>query len=180
MNRIRVILAGIAACMAGCGAAYGMQAASAFVATGESIDAIAEATPGDSSDSRLYADGNKAIHESKWSDAVKLFDQVAIQEGEHAAAALYWKAYAQNKLKQPEKALETCLALRMRFAKSGWVEDCGALEIEIQASKGQPVPTRPGESDELKLLALATLLQRIRRERERRSSRLCRATLRSI
>ena len=138
----------------------GVQAASAYLAPGESVDMFAEGYGGDSSDGRLYADGQKAIHEGKWSDAVKLFDQVAVQEGEHAAAALYWKAYAQNKMKQPEKALDTCLGLRMRFAKSGWVEDCGALEIEIRASKGQPVQPQPGQSDELKLLALSTIMQK--------------------
>ena len=80
--------------------------------------------------------------------------------GEHAAAALYWKAYSENKLGQSAKALDTCLALRMQYARNGWVEDCGALEIEIHASKGQPVPPQPGQSDELKLLALSTMMQK--------------------
>jgi len=115
---------------------------------------------GDAVDARQYADGNKAIHDGKWADAVKIFDQVAAQRGEHAAGALYWKAYAENKLGQSAKAMDTCLALRMQFAKSGWVEDCGALEIEIHASKGQPVKPQPGQSDELKLLALVTLMQK--------------------
>lgn len=161
MNRVRTVLACLAAVLSASGAAaYGLQAASAFVPPGNSIDMFAEGVPADTSDSRLYADGNKAIHDGKWADAVKLFDQVAVQEGEHAAAALYWKAYAQNKMGQPAVALDTCLALRMRFAKSGWVEDCGALGIEIRASKGQPVPPQPGQSDELKLLALSTLMQK--------------------
>ncbi len=153
-------LAGLGAVLTASGAAYGLQAASAFLPAGEPMVTIAGAGSGDSADSRLYADGNKAIHDGKWSDAVKLFDQVAVQEGEHAPAALYWKAYAQNKMGQPANALDTCLALRMRFAKSGWVEDCGALEIEIHASKGQPVQPQPGQSDELKLLALSTLMQK--------------------
>jgi hypothetical protein len=157
---MRLILAGIAAGLFASWTAYGMQTTSAFLTPGDSIDMFAEAMPSDSPDSRLYADGNKAIHDAKWADAVKLFDQVAVQEGEHAAAALYWKAYAQNKMGQPAVALDTCLALRMRFAKSGWVEDCGALEIEIRASKGQPVQPQPGQSDELKLLALSTLMQK--------------------
>jgi hypothetical protein len=153
---VALISAGLAATPA----MRGVQAASAYLGPGESADMFAGDYGGDSSDSRLYADGQKAIHDSKWADAVKLFDQVAVQEGEHAAAALYWKAYAQNKMKQPEKALDSCLGLRMRFAKSGWVEDCGALEIEIRASKGQPVPLEPGQSDELKLLTLATQMQK--------------------
>ena len=161
MRKVMFNTSAMVACMltslAICPAVHGKQA---YLPAGDGLEMVAAGAGADSSDSRLYSDGQKAIHEGKWADAVKLFDQVAVQEGEHAPAALYWKAYAQNKMKQPEKALDTCVSLQMRFAKSGWVEDCGALEIEIQASKGQPVKPQPGQSDELKLLALSTLMQK--------------------
>ncbi|KAA6459823.1 hypothetical protein DYQ86_17115 [Acidobacteria bacterium AB60] len=140
-------------------AAGALQGPSSLMAGDDVMDMLSAAAPADSPDARLYADANKAIHEGRWADAVKLFDQVASLNEEHAAAALYWKAYAQNKLKDSARAMDTCLSLRMRFAKSGWVEDCGALEIEIRASQGKAVPLEPGQSDELKLLALATQMQ---------------------
>lgn len=114
---------------------------------------------GNAPDAQLYADGKRAIRDSRWADAVTIFGRVNAN-GEHAAGALYWKAYAQNKLGQGDKAVETCRSLRTQFAGSSWVDDCGALEIEIRASKGQVVEPEPGQSDELKLLALTTLMQK--------------------
>jgi hypothetical protein len=162
MKTASVIVGCIVAGLAGAPAVHGMQSGAglSYMASGDGVSVSAAANPGDGTDSRQYTDGTKAIHDSRWADAVKIFDQVAGAGEEHAAAALYWKAYAQSKLGEPEKAIDTCLALRMEFAKSGWGEDCGALEIEIHASKGQSVKPQPGQSDELKLLALSTLMQK--------------------
>ena len=163
MKTTSMILAGMLVGLAGAPALQGMQVGGerGFLRAGDAINlSLAEASQSDAPDARQYANGTKAVHDSRWPDAVKIFDQVAAQQGEHAAAALYWKAYAQNKLGQSGKAIETCAALRTQFARSAWVEDCGALEIEIHASKGQPVAPQPGQSDELKLLALATMYQR--------------------
>lgn len=114
----------------------------------------------DAPDAQLYADGMRAIHEGRWSDAIKTFDRVIAQKADHAAGAFYWKAYALNKEGQASKALETCSALRTQFATSSWKEDCGALEVEIRSANGQPVQPKPGESEDVKLLALAKLMQR--------------------
>jgi HEAT repeat protein len=110
-------------------------------------------------DASLYADGTRAINESRWSDAVGLFGRVAQMHGEHAEGALYWKAYAENKEGQPANALNTCGDLRKNYPKSRWLDECGALEIEIRGKSGDPVAPQ-GESDEnLKLLAVNALMQ---------------------
>jgi len=107
----------------------------------------------------LYADGTRAINESRWSEAAGLFDRVAQMHGEHAEGALYWKAYAENKEGQPASALSTCGELRKKFPKSHWIDECGALEIEVRGKSGHPVSPQ-GEPDEnLKLLALNALMQ---------------------
>jgi HEAT repeat protein len=107
----------------------------------------------------LYADGTRAINESRWSEAAGLFDRVAQMHGEHAEGALYWKAYAENKEGQPAGALSTCGELRKKFPKSHWIDECGALEIEVRGKSGHPVSPQ-GEPDEnLKLLALNALMQ---------------------
>jgi HEAT repeat protein len=110
-------------------------------------------------DASLYADGTRAINEGRWQDAVGLFDKVAGMRGEHAEGALYWKAYAENKAGQAANALNTCGELRKQYAKSRWLEECGALEIEIRGKSGDPVPPQAEADENLKLLALNALMQ---------------------
>ena len=118
------------------------------------------ATSFDAPDAQQYASGTKAIRESRWADAVKIFDKVAQAKGSHAAGALYWKAYAESKLGDSGKVLESCAALRSQYVGSTWIDDCGALEIELGAKNGEPVQPERQQSDELKLLALAALMQK--------------------
>ena len=114
---------------------------------------------GAADEASLYADGTRAINESRWSEAAGLFDRVAQLHGEHAEGALYWKAYAENKEGQPASALSTCGELRKKYPKGHWVDECGALEIEVRGKSGHPVSPQ-GEPDEnLKLLALNALMQ---------------------
>ena len=51
--------------------------------------AIGSADDTGADDASLYADGTRAINESRWQDAVGLFDKVAQMRGEHAEGALY-------------------------------------------------------------------------------------------
>lgn len=141
------------------------QPSQSFVSPGSTMDPYAAAMLGDGAlsdapDASLYAQGTKAIRDGKWKDAEEIFEKIAAQKGPHAAGALYWKAYALNKMGEAEKSVDTCAALREQFVGSTWIDDCGALEIEIASSKGQVVQPHPGESDELKLLALVTLMQK--------------------
>ena len=81
----------------------------------------------------LYAQGARALNEGRWADAESIFASVADQKGEHADGALYWKAYAENKQGHTQSALATCVELGRDYPKSLWIEECGALEIEIRA-----------------------------------------------
>jgi HEAT repeat protein len=110
-------------------------------------------------DATLYADGTRAINESRWSDAAELFGRVAQMHGEHAEGALYWKAYALNKEGQPANALNTCGELRKNYPKSRWLDECGALEIEIRGKSGHPVSPQGDADENLKLLAVNALMQ---------------------
>ena len=107
----------------------------------------------------LYADGTRAINQGRWTDAEAIFTKLAKQQGEHSDGALYWKAYAQNKQGQVKAALESCAQLGRDFSTSSWVHECGALEIEIHAHTGEPVEPKVWSDDDLKLLALASLMQ---------------------
>ena len=113
----------------------------------------------DTDDASLYADGTRAVNENRWPDAVGLFDRVARMHGEHAEGALYWKAYAENKEGQPANALSTCGELRKKYPKSRWLDECGALEIEIRGKSGHPMSPQAEPDENLKLLALNALMQ---------------------
>ncbi len=120
---------------------------------------VANGGGGGADEASLYADGTHAIDENRWPDAVGLFDRVAQMHGEHAEGALYWKAYAENKEGQSANALSTCGELRKGFPKSRWLDECGALEIEIRGKSGQPVSPQAETDENLKLLALNALMQ---------------------
>ena len=142
-------------------AAHGLQIAvgQSLLPSGDTIGLAADPASADAPDDNAYADGVRAINASRWSDAVAIFSRVVDMGSMHAEGALYWKAYAENKQGQTGTALDTCGTLRHEHPGSSWIEECGALEIEIHAKNGQPVPPKAEQSDDLKLLALASLMQ---------------------
>jgi hypothetical protein len=156
-TRLPILILALAALyVAGQGMAHGQ----AMVPDGAMASDFLGTGTGDAPDAQQYADGTTAIRESRWVDAVKIFDKVAEGKGPHAAGALYWKAYAESKMGDSSKVLESCAALRTQYVGSTWIDDCGALEIELKAKNGQTVQPEEQDSDELKLLALATLMSK--------------------
>jgi HEAT repeat protein len=127
------------------------------VELGES-EPIKSASPADK-DAALYSDGTRAINESRWSDAVDLFNKVVQQHGQRAEGALYWRAYSESKEGQPARAISTCAELRHTYPKSEWLDECGALEIEIRGHSAQPVQPQAEQDEDLKLLALNAIMQ---------------------
>ncbi|HVH86544.1 MAG TPA: tetratricopeptide repeat protein, partial [Terriglobales bacterium] len=103
-----------------------------------------------------YAAGKKAIYDSNWQQALDSYSQVVKAGRAHVDEALYWQAYAQNKLGQRGDALNSIAQLKREYPRSAWIKDAGALELEIRPSS---VGTISGESDcELKILAVNSLL----------------------
>ncbi len=78
--------------------------------------------------------------------------------GPQTDAALYWKAYAENRLGRRDTALATIADLKRRFPQSRWQKDAGALEIEVKQSTGQPVKPADQSDEELKMLAIQGLM----------------------
>jgi hypothetical protein len=114
---------------------------------------------GDTHEDQLYSDATRAIDEGRWSDAEPLLDQVYSLHGRRSDAALYWKAYIKNKEGRPSDALEACATLRQNYAQSTWLKECSALEIEIRGKSGSPVQPQVEQNEELKLLALNSIMQ---------------------
>lgn len=118
--------------------------------------------PDDQSVSReeeLYKDGTEYLDESKWSEALNKFQQVAALKGRRADGALYWQAYALNKLGRKQESLRTIGELRASYPKSQWLKDAGALEVEVKQATGQPVRPNAEADDDYKLLALNSIIQ---------------------
>jgi hypothetical protein len=108
--------------------------------------------------SELYDDGREALDEDRYDRAADRFSQLAEMNGPQTDAALYWKAYAENKQGQKGTALATIADFKKRFPQSRWGKDIGALEIEVKQSTGSP--TNPdAETDDLKILALRGIMQ---------------------
>ena len=122
--------------------------------------AALEALSGTAPDDAAYADGMRALHDSRWEDAASLFLKAASMHGGHAESALYWAAYAENKQGHGDRALATCAELRKASPSSRWLEECGALEIEIRSASGHPVEPSTEPDPQLKLLALNSMMKK--------------------
>ena len=130
-----------------------------FLSGAGAVGAESAPSAGNAPDSTAYAEGMRAINRSDWSNAVSIFTKVAQQRSQHADGSLFWKAYAENRLGQSRLAMHSCIELRRDFRSSQWIDECDALEIEMHAKSGQPAPLNAEQSDDLKLLALNSMLR---------------------
>ncbi len=105
-----------------------------------------------------YDNGRDALDDDKFERAEEKFDEVAKANTAQADAALYWKAYAQNRLGKRSAALATISDLKQKYPQSRWLKDAGALQIEVQQSSGQPTKPEAQNDDELKMLAIQGLM----------------------
>ena len=93
-------------------------------------------------ESELYDDGQDAIDENKWDKAIEKFDQVIELHGRHVDAAIYWKAYAQNRQGHRTDALATIATLKKDYPQSHWVNEAQALDLEIHQTESCPQARR--------------------------------------
>jgi HEAT repeats len=106
----------------------------------------------------LYDEGREALDEERYERAAQKFAELAKSNGKEMDAALYWKAYAENRLGKRDSALATIADLKHRFPQSRWQRDASALEIEVRQRTGQS-PHPDGQSDDdLKMLAIQGLM----------------------
>jgi gas vesicle protein len=106
----------------------------------------------------LYDDGREDLDEDRYDQAESKFKQLADMNGPQTDAALYWKAYSQNRMGKRDSALATIADLKKRFPQSRWQKDASALEIEVRQSTGNPAHPENQSDDELKMLAIQGLM----------------------
>lgn len=113
----------------------------------------------DGSADALYDRGRRELDQHYWDQAVATFTEVVARGGTRADGALYWKAYALNKLGRRDDALAAIAELRKSYAASRWLDDAKALEVEVRQAAGGSVAPENQNDDEIKLLALNGLMQ---------------------
>ena len=111
-----------------------------------------------SSDDGTYEKGVSALDAGRWDDALRDFTDAAVKKGSRADGALYWKAYAENRIGRRDDALASIAALRKEYATSAWLNDAQALEQEIRQQAGRPVSPDAEPNEDLKLMAINGLL----------------------
>ena len=105
-----------------------------------------------------YRRGVRQLDKREWEDAVKYFDRVVAAKGNRADGAYYWKAYAEFKRGERDKALAALSELKKSYPQSRWLDDAKALEIEIREADGQATNPDKEVDEELKLMALNGLV----------------------
>jgi len=106
----------------------------------------------------LYAKGTAALDMARYEKALEAFAEAAALKGEKGDSALYWKAFSEYKVQALQAALESLKQIQKNFPDSRWLEQALALEFEVKASMGKPVLPAATPDEELKLLALNSLM----------------------
>jgi HEAT repeat protein len=121
-------------------------------------------------DEQLYAQATQELNDRNYQDAAAKFSQVAEMKSRKADAALYWKAYALNKMGNRTDAASAIAQLRSEYPKSTWLKDATAMEMEWRGgapSDGIPGGVRGGvpggirsgsDDDDLKAQALFAIM----------------------
>ena len=86
-----------------------------------------------------YRRGTSAIDRRDYDGAIVAFDRAIEAKIARADGALYWKAYAQNRLGRRDQALASLAQLQKEFPQSRWTSDAKALEVEVRQAAGRPV-----------------------------------------
>ena len=105
-----------------------------------------------------YDRGTSALDSGRWQAAVDSFNEVIKIGGTRTEGALYWKAYAQNRLGQRNDGLATLDELIKKYPSGRWAGEAKALQVEVRQLVGQPVRPEQESDDELKLLAIRGLM----------------------
>jgi hypothetical protein len=106
----------------------------------------------------LYSKGTAALDQARYEKALQAFAEAAALKGAKADGALYWKAFSEYKVAALQAALESLQQMQKEFPDSRWLEQARALEFEVQRATGRPVSPAATPDEELKLLALDSLL----------------------
>jgi HEAT repeat protein len=130
----------------------------AWAGAGESSSKSDKSSRVSEREADLYEEGADAIDDEEWEDAVRAFSKCAELKGKRADGALYWTAYALNKMGQKDQALQVIAALKKNYPKSEWIDDADALSVEVRERRGVRVQPSEVSDEEVKLMAIHSLM----------------------
>jgi hypothetical protein len=107
----------------------------------------------------LYTQARDLIEQGRFDLAIDRLNVLIADRTGRTDAALYWRAYSLAKIGERADALSTLGDLQKQFAKSRWIRDARALEVELRQASGQTVSPDAQADQELKLMALHGLMQ---------------------
>ena len=108
-------------------------------------------------ENRAYDEAYAHAREGRYERAVERFNEVLVLKGSKTDAALYWKAYSQDRLGQRAEALATIATLSREHPKSPYLQQARLLEAEVRRNAGQPARPQDQADEDLKLMALNAL-----------------------
>jgi HEAT repeat protein len=127
-----------------------------------SVPMLFQGRGGSGSFDAAYDAGTRALDDHKYEEAVRRFEEVINGKSPRAArardGALYWKAYALNRLGRRDDALIALASLRREHPNSNWLNDAQALEAEVKQGSGQAVSPAQETNEDLKLMAINSLM----------------------
>ena len=105
-----------------------------------------------------YDSGTRLLDEHKYDEAIQRFDRVIAGKSDRTDGALYWKAYALNRIGRRDEAIAALAVLRRDYPNSHWLNDAQALEVEVKQNAGQPVSPADESNEDIKLMAINSLM----------------------
>lgn len=105
----------------------------------------------------MYDAGMDATYDGHYDRALATFSRLADEKGPRADAALYWKAYSENKLGRRDDALATIGELTKSYPSSRYLKDAKALAVEVRNASGQAVAPGNQADEDLKLIAINSM-----------------------
>ena len=124
-------------------------------------------------ETRVYEQARRQLDQSRYDRAILMFTEVAAMKGTRADAALYWKAWAQNKAGQRAEALTRLSALDAGLSEEPLSRRRRRRSKPRSAATAASRRSRRAETDDdLKLMAI-NALQNSDPTRRCRCSRSC-------
>ncbi len=109
-------------------------------------------------DEKNYQAALSMIDGKEYSEALAKLRAEIASAGSRADAAMYWSAYAQNKLGERAAALQMIADMQSKFGKSSWMDDAKALQLEINQASGKKISPEEQADEDLKLMAIQGLM----------------------
>lgn len=109
-------------------------------------------------DEKNYQAAMSLIDGKEYQEALVKLGAEIQSNSSRADAALYWSAYAANKLGDSTLALKRLAEMQAKFSTSRWMNDARALQLEINQASGKKVSPEEQADEELKLMAIQGLM----------------------